>query len=73
MSVDLSELTSSAADWSGLRATVAGIGVAGSAAGVWTTEACVASGQAAAAEAVKALTGKKPRAARAPEPGGWAN
>ena len=32
MSRDLSGLTSSAADWSGLRATVAGIGVAGLAA-----------------------------------------
>jgi sarcosine oxidase subunit alpha len=50
-----------------------GIGVAGSVAGVWTTEACIASGHAAAAEAVQALTGKKPRAPRAPEPGGWAN
>ena len=32
MSRDLAALTSSAADWSGLRATVAGIGVAGFAA-----------------------------------------
>jgi sarcosine oxidase subunit alpha len=50
-----------------------GVNVAGSVAGVWRTVDCIAHGQSAAAEAVKALTGKKPRAARAPEPGGWAN
>jgi len=50
-----------------------GIAVAGSAAGLWRTEDCIASGQAAAADAVKALTGKRPRAAMAPRPGGWDN
>ncbi|MCH8166742.1 MAG: sarcosine oxidase subunit alpha family protein [Proteobacteria bacterium] len=53
--------------------TPAGVAVAGSVAGVWRTEDCIAHGRAAAADAVKALTAKKPRAARAPEPGGWAN
>ena len=51
----------------------AGVAVAGSAAGVWRTGDCIAHGRAAAADAVKALTGKKPRAPKAPEPGGWAN
>ncbi len=50
-----------------------GIGVAGSVAGVWRTGDCIAHGQAAAAEAVTALTGRKPRAPQAPAPGGWTN
>ncbi len=50
-----------------------GISIAGSVAGIWRTEDCVAHGQAAAAEAVNALTGKKTKAPKAPLPGGWAN
>jgi sarcosine oxidase subunit alpha len=53
--------------------TPEGVGIAGSATGVWRTEDCVAHGQAAAADAVAALTGKKPSAAAAPDAGGWAN
>jgi sarcosine oxidase subunit alpha len=48
-----------------------GISVAGSVAGVWRTGDCIAHGRAAAAEAVKALTGSRPRTAKAPAPGGW--
>lgn len=50
-----------------------GVAVAGSVAGVWRTADCIAHGQAAAAEAVKALTGRRPRAPKAPSPGGWAS
>jgi len=45
--------------------------VAGSAAGVWNTDECIASGKAAAAVAVKALGGRAH--AKSPAPGGWAS
>ncbi|HUF87130.1 MAG TPA: 2Fe-2S iron-sulfur cluster-binding protein [Thermohalobaculum sp.] len=48
-----------------------GVAVAGSVAGVWRTEDCVAHGRAAAAEAVEALSGRRPKAPEAPAPGGW--
>ena len=47
------------------------IHVAGSAAGIWNTEACYDSGQSVGARVVKALGGKA-RARAMPEPGGWA-
>jgi len=48
------------------------IHVAGSAAGIWNTDACFDSGQAIGARVVKALGGKT-RAKTMPSPGGWAN
>ncbi|MDT8345178.1 MAG: sarcosine oxidase subunit alpha family protein [Thermohalobaculum sp.] len=52
-------------------ATPAGVALAGAARGVWQTDAAIADGRAAAAEAVKALTGKRPKAPAPAEPGGW--
>jgi len=48
------------------------IHIAGSAAGIWNTDACFDSGQSVAARVVKALGGKA-RARAMPEVGGWAN
>jgi sarcosine oxidase subunit alpha len=48
------------------------IQVAGSAAGIWNTEACFDSGVSAGAQAVKALGGST-RAKAMPAPGGWNN
>jgi methylglutamate dehydrogenase subunit C len=47
------------------------IHVAGSAAGIWNTADCVASGEAAAADAINAMGGSA--SAAMPEVGGWAN
>ncbi len=46
--------------------------MAGSAAGIWNTKGCIASGQVAGAHAAKAL-GKSAPAASAPSAGGWAS
>ncbi|MCP5156051.1 MAG: (2Fe-2S)-binding protein [Ectothiorhodospiraceae bacterium] len=50
-----------------------GVAVAGAVAGNWATGDCITAGRAAASDVVEALTGSRPRAVKAPDPGGWAN